>query len=461
MEVLTSVMEFLWGIPLMILMVGIGFYLTCRAGFFQFAHLRYIFRNTFGALFGKNKKSLDGVEGNLPPFHAISTVLSGTVGSGNIAGVASAIASGGPGAVFWMWVISFFGMITKMVEVTLAVNFREKEAGGEFHGGPMYYIKKGLGQKWSWLAMIYAIALLILVITDATFVQPNTMASAMNVAFGVPTLVVGIVATLIMVVVCIGGLQKIGQFCGVLVPPMCIIYIVGTLGVVLMNIGQIPEVFALIFRYAFAPAPAMGGFVGSTVSLAMSRGASRGIFSNEAGMGTATTVHATAKTDHPIRQGMWGVMEVFIDTIIICNLTAFSILLSGAWTGNAAGELLTGAPLTFAAFETVWGKAGVIIACISVALFCFSSTLGWFVEFRTAVVYIFGEKSFKYLRWFYFVPPIIGAIMEIETIWTMADMATGFLVVPNMIALTLLSPVFIKLFREFKEKNPWTRKAAS
>jgi AGCS family alanine or glycine:cation symporter len=327
----------------------------------------------------------------------------------------------------------------------------------------MYYIKKGLGQKWSWLAMLYAIALLILVITDATFVQPNTMASAMNVAFGVPTLLVGIVAALIMVVVCIGGLQKIGRFCGWLVPPMCIIYIIGTVGVVLMHIGQIPEIFVLIFRCAFAPAPAMGGFVGSTVSMAMSRGASRGIFSNEAGMGTATTVHATAKTDHPIRQGMWGVMEVFIDTIIICNLTAFSILLSGAWTGavNEAGELLTGAPLTFAAFETVWGRAGVIIACISVALFCFSSTLGWFVEFRTAVIYIFGEKSFKFLRWFYFVPPIIGAIMEIETIWTMADMATGFLVIPNMIALALLSPVFIKLFREFKEKHPWGRKAAS
>ncbi|MDR1932097.1 MAG: sodium:alanine symporter family protein [Spirochaetales bacterium] len=451
MEFLTSAMEFLWGIPLMILMVGIGLFLTIRSGFFQFTHLRYIFRNTIGTMFGKHKKSLDGLEGNMTPFQAISAVLSGTVGSGNIAGVASAIAIGGPGSVFWMWVISFFGMLTKMVEVTLAVHFREKEEGGDFHGGPMYYIKKGLGKNWAWLAFIYAIALLILVITDATFVQPNTMASAINSTFGTPTLAVGIVAVVIMILVCVGGLGRIGRFCGFLAAPMCVIYVIGALGVVLFHLPQIPGMFALIFEYAFAPAPAMGGFVGSTVSMAMSRGASRGIFSNEAGMGTAATVHATAKTEHPVRQGMWGVMEVFIDTIIICNLTAFSILLSGVWTGPGQ---LTGAPLTFAAFETVWGMAGVYIACISVALFCFSSTLGWFVEFRTAVVYIFGEKSFTVLKWFYFVPPVIGAMMEIETIWTMADMATGFLVIPNVIALALLSPVFVKLFRDFKEKNP-------
>jgi AGCS family alanine or glycine:cation symporter len=347
-------------------------------------------------------------------------------------------------------------MLTKMVEVTLAVHFREKEEGGDFHGGPMYYIKKGLGKNWSWLAFIYAIALLILVITDATFVQPNTMATAINATFGLPALAVGIVAVIVMILVCIGGLGRIGRFCGWLAAPMCIIYIIGAMGVVLFNISQIPDIFTLIFRYAFAPAPALGGFVGATVSMAMSRGASRGIFSNEAGMGTATTVHATAKTDHPVRQGMWGVVEVFIDTIIVCNLTAFSILLSGAWTGTGQ---LTGAPLTFAAFETVWGRAGVYIACLSVALFCFSSTLGWFVEFRTAVVYIFGVKSFKFLRWLYFVPPIIGAMMEIEVVWTMADMAIGFLVIPNMIALVLLSPVFIKLFREYKEKNPFSFKA--
>jgi AGCS family alanine or glycine:cation symporter len=373
------------------------------------------------------------------------------VGSGNIAGVASAIAIGGPGSVFWMWVISFFGMLSKMVEVTLAVHFREKEEGGDFHGGPMYYIKKGLGKNWSWLAFIYAIALLILVITDATFVQPNTMATAIEATFGTPTWITGTVAAVLILVITLGGLTRIGAFCGLLVPPMCIIYIIGALGVVIANITKVPEAFGLIFRYAFAPAPAMGGFVGSTISMAMSRGASRGIFSNEAGMGTATTVHATAKTDHPIRQGMWGVVEVFIDTIIVCNLTAFSILVSGVWTGP---EALTGAPLTFAAFETVWGTAGMWIVCVSVALFCFSSTLGFFVEFRTAVVYIFGEKAFKILKFIYFIPPIIGAIAEIEVIWTMADMATGFLVIPNIIALALLTPVFLKLFKEFREKNP-------
>jgi AGCS family alanine or glycine:cation symporter len=233
---------------------------------------------------------------------------------------------------------------------------------------------------------------------------------------------------------------------------MCIVYIIGALGVVIANITKIPEAFALIIRYAFAPAPVIGGFTGSTVSMAMSRGASRGIFSNEAGLGTATTVHATAKTDHPARQGMWGIVEVFIDTIIICNLTAFAILASGLWTGDAQ---LTGAPLTFAAFQSVWGNVGVIIVCISVALFCFSSTLGFFVEFRTAMVYIFGEKAFRYLRFIYFIPPIIGAVMEIEVIWTMADMATGFLVIPNLIALVFLSPTFIKIFKDFKAKHPF------
>jgi AGCS family alanine or glycine:cation symporter len=455
METLLGVIEFLWGTPLMILMVGVGLFLTIRAGFFQFLHPKYIYRNTIGTLLGKHKKDMSGAEGSMTSFQAISTVLSGTVGAGNIAGVAAAIAIGGPGAVFWMWVIALFGMITKMVEVTLAVNFREREAGGDFHGGPMYYIKKGLGKKWNILAFIYAIALLILVITDATFVQPNTMASAINSSFGVPTWIIGILIAVVVLVVTMGGLSSVGKFCGFLATPMCILYIIGGLVVVLFHIPQIPAMLGQIFGYAFAPAPAIGGFTGATMSMAMSRGASRGIFSNEAGMGTATTVHATAKVDHPIRQGMWGVVEVFIDTIIVCNLTAFSILLSGAYTNP---EKLTGAPLTFAAFESVWGMPGVWIATICVALFCFSGTLGWFVEFRTAAVYIFGEKAFKYLRFIYFIPPVIGAMMEIESIWIMADMATGFLVIPNMLALALLSPVFVKLFKEFTAKNPIKQK---
>jgi AGCS family alanine or glycine:cation symporter len=455
METLLGVIEFLWGTPLMILMVGVGLFLTIRAGFFQFLHPKYIYRNTIGTLLGKHKKDMSGAEGSMTSFQAISTVLSGTVGAGNIAGVASAIAIGGPGAVFWMWVIAFFGMITKMVEVTLAVNFREKEASGDFHGGPMYYIKKGLGKNWNILAFIYAIALLILVMTDATFVQPNTMASAINSSFGVPTWIIGVLIAVIVLAVTMGGLSSVGKFCGFLAAPMCALYIIGGLVVVLFHIPQIPAMLGQIFGYAFAPAPAIGGFTGATMSMAMSRGASRGIFSNEAGMGTATTVHATAKVDHPVRQGMWGVVEVFIDTIIVCNLTAFSILLSGAYT-NA--EQLTGAPLTFAAFESVWGMPGVWIATVCVALFCFSGTLGWFVEFRTAALYIFGEKIFKYLKFIYFVPPIIGAMMEIESIWLMADLATGFLVVPNMLALALLSPIFVKLLKEYTAKHPIKQK---
>ncbi|GAA0180195.1 amino acid carrier protein [Clostridium sediminicola] len=447
-EKLVAVTEFLWGTPLMILTVGVGFFLTYKIGFFQFTHIRYIFQKTIGTMFGKNTKKIEG-KGKLSPFQALSTVLAGTVGSGNIAGVASAIAIGGPGSVFWMWVISLFGMVTKMTEVTLAVHYRKKGENGDYYGGPMHYIKDGLGSKWKTLASVYAIALLILVVTDATFIQPNTMATAVQDVFGIPLIITGVVSVLIsMIIIVGGGVKRIGEFCSILVPPMCIIYIIAALGVAVVNINQLPEVFALIFKYAFAPSPAVGGFVGSTIMMAMSRGASRGIFSNEAGLGTASTVHATAITDHPIRQGMWGVIEVFVDTGIICNLTAFAILSSGEWSSG-----VTGAPLTFAAFRTVWGDLGLILVCIAVVLFTYSSTLGFFVEYKASINYLFGEKAEKVLKWFYFVPPIIAVIMPIEVVWTMADMACGFLMIPNLIALVALSGVFAKLFKDFLQKD--------
>lgn len=335
-----------------------------------------------------------------------------------------------------------------MTEVTLSVHFRKKGKNGDYYGGPMHYINDGLGAKWKPIATLYAIALLMLVVTDATFVQPNTMATAIQDVFGVPLIVTGIVTVGISMIVIIGGVKRIGEFCSLLVPPMITLYIICALGVIVVNYNKIPEVFGLIFKYAFAPAPAIGGFTGSTIMMAMSRGASRGIFSNEAGMGTAATVHATAVTDHPIRQGMWGIVEVFIDTIIICNLTAFSILTSGVWSN---GE--TGAVLTFTAFRTTWGNFAMALVCIAVVLFTYSSYLGFFIEYKTSINYIFGEKAEKILQWFYFIPPLISVIMPIEAIWTMADMATGFLVVPNMIAIVALSETFIKLFKEFLKKE--------
>jgi AGCS family alanine or glycine:cation symporter len=294
--------DFLWGTPLMLLMVGVGLYLTIRSGFFQIFGIGTWMKHTLGEVFTK-KANEHGGEGELKPYQALSTVLAGTVGSGNIAGVAAAIAIGGPGAVFWMWLIAIVGMMTKMTEVTLAVAYRKKSPSGEFYGGPMHYMRAGLGKAGGIMAGFYAVALFIEVMADACFVQPNTLASCVNDVFGVPLLISGIiVAGLSVIVVLSGGIKKIGDFCGKMVPPMIIIYIVGCLVVICANIGQVPAAFGMIFTYAFAPAPAAGGFVGSTISLAMARGASRGIFSNEAGMGTATTcTPRRRRTTPPIR----------------------------------------------------------------------------------------------------------------------------------------------------------------
>ena len=445
---LVSITEFLWGTPLMILMVGVGLYLTIGTGFFQIRRFGTVLKKTIGEVFQKENESTRG-EGQLKPYQALSTVLAGTVGSGNIAGVAAAIAIGGPGAVFWMWVIALVGMMTKMAEVSLSVAYRKKGANGEYYGGPMHYIREGLGGGLGkFLGGFYAVALFVLVVTDACFVQTNTLATSAQETFGLPLLVSGIVLVAISIfIIVLGGVERIGDVCGKIVPPMCILYIIGSLGVILVNIGNVPGARKMIFQYAFAPMPAVGGFAGSTMALAMGRGASRGIFSNEAGEGTAATVHATAQTDHPIHQGMYGVLEVFIDTIIICTLTALSIITSGVWSSGS-----TGAVLTLEAFRTVWGKWGTYILCIAIILFTYSSYLGFFVEYRTSTEYLFGEKAIKYLQWFFFVPPIIAVTMPIEAIWSLADMAVGFIVIPNMLAILLLSKKFFQLFHEYMDK---------
>ncbi len=443
-----EVTEFLWGTPLMILMVGVGLYLTVGTGIFQLTGIGRWWKKTIGEIFGKNrKKSADG-NGELTPFQTLSTVLAGTVGSGNIAGVAAAIAIGGPGAVFWMWIIAIVGMMTKMAEVTLSVAFRKQDGNGEFFGGPMHYMKQGLGKAGLVLAGIYAVALFIEVCTDACFVQVNTLATCVNDVFGVPMLVSGIVVVVSsFILVQTGGVRTIGRFCEKMVPSMIVIYLIACIGVVICNISKVPEAFGLIFKYAFAPAPAIGGFAGSTLSLAMARGASRGIFSNEAGMGTAATVHATAKTDHPAHQGMYGILEVFV-TIIICTLTALTVICSGVWCNGS-----TGVELTFDGFELVWGRIGIIVLSIAVFLFTYSSYIGFFVEFRTCVEYLFGKKALKWIKYLFFILPILAVTLEVEQVWDLADIAVGFIVVPNMIALAALSPKFFKLFREYTQKK--------
>lgn len=450
-EMIVNATDFLWGTPLMILMVGTGLLLSVRTGFFQIRGFGTVCKKTFGELFNKSKSKTTN-EGNLSSFQALTTVLAGTVGSGNIAGVAAAIAIGGPGAVFWMWIIALVGMMTKMAEVTLAVKYRKKGENGEFYGGPMHYMRKGMGKAGGILGGIYVVALLVEVITDACFVQTNTLATSAQDVFGIPLIVSGIVLVgLSILIIMTGGIRKIGNVCEKLIPPMVIVFIVGALVVIISNIGNVPAAFAMIFKYAFSPAPAVGGFAGSTISLAVGRGASRGIFSSETGMGTATTVHATAQTDHPIHQGMYGVIEVFIDTIIVCTLTALSIIASGVWCNGH-----TGVVLTFDAFRSVWGQFGIIILCVSVILFTYSSYLGFFIEFRTCIEYIFGEKSVKYLQWFFFIPPILAVTMEVEAIWSLADIAVGFIVIPNLIALIAMNGKFVELFKEYTRKKKVT-----
>jgi AGCS family alanine or glycine:cation symporter len=446
-EKIYNVFDFLWGYPMLFLLVFGGIYYTIRTRFFQVRGLPLVFKKTLGEMFKKDTGKNN--EGSMTPLQAISTVLAGTVGSGNIAGVAAAIAIGGPGALFWMWVTAIFGMLTKLAEVSLAVKYREKGPDGEYYGGPMYYIKKGLGKSWHWLAPVFSVALLLLTLCDAAFVQVNTAATALDDVFGVPMIVTGVSIAVVSLIICLGGIKRVGEACSAIVPPMCLLYILGCLFVIFAHIDHVGYAFDLVFKYAFAPAPVVGGFAGAGIKLAMTKGGFRGIFSNEAGEGTAATVHATAKTDHPIHQGLYGVLEVFIDTIIICTLTGIAIL-SGGEEIWASGE--TGIYLTFLAFRQSFGNIGMWVAGIAVFLFCYSSYLGYFVEFRTSLKYVFGDKISKWARWLFFIPPVISCTLPVSQIWDMADMVVGFIFIPNMIALLLLSPQVVKMLKEYEVK---------
>ncbi len=340
------------------LVIGVGLYFSFSLKFFQLTHLRFIFSNTLGTLFGRNKQDTTGEmdeKHSLKSIEVAATVLSGTLGAGSIAGVATAIAVGGPGAVFWMWIIAFLGMMTKMVEVTLALRFRVRGKNGEYYGGPMYYIKNGLCNKWTWLASIYAIALLILVTTDDCFVQTNTMASVLKQVFDFPVMWTGWGIVLVGILVLFNGIKALGIFCTYALPPIALCYLVGTGYVIVENASVIPTVFMNIVHYAFSPAPAVGGFMGATIIMAMSKGVSRGIFTNEAGMGISATIHSTANVDYPFRQGMWGAVEVFVVSMITCNFTAFAVITSGTW----CSAKFEGIGIAFAALGTIWPPVAV------------------------------------------------------------------------------------------------------
>jgi len=427
-----------WGPYMLVLLVGTGVYFTIRTNFMSIAKLGYILKSTLLKMFSKEKKG----EGEVTAFQAVATALAATVGTGNVAGVATAIAIGGPGAVFWMWMSAVFGMTTKFAEVVLAVHFREKTPDGRFVGGPMYYLTKGAKAKW--LAVVFAVFGAFAAFGIGNMVQANSCAAALEASFGVNKLVTGIVLAAITALVIIGGIKRIGQVTERFVPIMAAFYIIGGVIVIVANIGQLPHAFALIFGQAFTGTAAVGGFAGSTVMLAATKGVARGVFSNEAGLGSAPIAHAAATTDHPVRQGLWGVFEVFMDTIVICSITALSIVMTGVWdTGK------TGAELTTMAFNNVLPGVGTYIVTIGLLLFAYSTILGWEYYGERCAEFLFGPKVnmiYKVL-WIPFV--VIGSIGGLNFLWDLADTLNGLMAIPNLIGLLICSPIVLKLTKEF------------
>lgn len=443
MELNGTINGFVWGPPMLFLLVGTGIYLSFRTNFFSILKLGYVLKNTFLKMFSKDVQG----EGEITPFQAVATALAATVGTGNVAGVATAIALGGPGAIFWMWVSAIFGMTTKFGEVVLAVKYREKTDDGRFVGGPMYYIQNGL--KWKWLAIIFSIFGALAAFGIGNMVQSNSVAASLQETFSVPPLATGIVLAVLTALVILGGIKRIGAVTEKLVPFMAAIYILGAIFIIILNGSHIPEAFGLIFKHAFTPAAASGGFVGATIATAMRRGISRGVFSNEAGLGSAPIAHAAATTDHPVRQGLWGVFEVFMDTIVICTLTAMAIMVSGLWDSG-----VTGAALTTQAFNEAIPGGGYIVS-IGIMLFAFSTILGWSYYGERCAEYLLGKKAILPYRILWIPMVVVGSIGGLEFLWDLSDTLNGLMAIPNLIGVLLLSGTVISLTKEFfaKEKS--------
>lgn len=429
---------FVWGWPMIILLVGTGVLLSVLTGF---AQVRYLGRALTEVL-GKLTQKSTG-EGSVSPFQAVSTALASTVGVGNIAGVATAIGIGGPGALFWLWVSGFFGMCTKYAEIAIALHYREKDATGTMRGGAMYILKNGLGLPW--LGGVFALLTALAAFGIGNMVQANSVAGALNASFGISPSVTGIGMVILTAIVIIGGIKRIGQFTEYMVPFMALLYLGGGLTIIAMHLGDIPRVLGLVFDGAFSGTAAAGGFAGSTIMMAMRYGIARGLFSNEAGLGSAPMVHAAAVTDHPIRQAMYGIFEVFVDTILICTTTGFVILLTNTWDQG-----LSGAALSAKAFETgLPGTWGSLIVTTGVMLFAYSTVVGWSYYGETGVVYLFGTKAAVPYRILWLVFIYLGAIGSLHLVWDVADTLNGLMAIPNLIAILMSIPLLLKLQKEF------------
>ena len=438
---------FIWGVPAMICIIGVGLLLSVRTRFIQIRKFGVAMKNTVGKIFDKTQAK----DGSMSPFQAVCTALAGTVGTGNIAGVAGAIALGGPGAIFWMWCSAFLGMCTKFSEVTLAIHFREKNSNGEYVGGPMYYIKNGLSKKWYFLAVLYAVFGVLTVFGTGNATQVNTIVASINSALmsfhiidgtnDKANLIFGIFIAALVAMVLLGGIKRIGQVTEKLVPFMAVLYVILALGVIIMNIEHVPAVFGEIFSGAFSPRAATGGVIGS-MFLSMKKGVSRGIFSNEAGLGTGSIAHACADTDNAVHQGMFGIFEVFMDTIIICTLTGLVILLAapGITYGQAAG-----AELTISCFTSTYGSWVSIFTAVAMCCFAFSTIIGWGLYGSRCIEFLGGEKLVRPFLVIYSFVSIVGATINLGLLWDIADTFNGLMAVPNLIALLMLSGQVKKL----------------
>ncbi|MBQ8877119.1 MAG: sodium:alanine symporter family protein [Lachnospiraceae bacterium] len=447
----TAINNFIWGVPAMICIIGVGLYLSVRMKFIQIRKFPMAMKQTIGKVFEKKEAS----HGAMTPFQAVCTALSATVGTGNIAGVAGAIAIGGPGAVFWMWISAFLGMCTKFSEVTLAVHYREKNEKGELVGGPMYYIKNGLSKKWHFLAVLFALFGVFTVFGTGNATQVNTITAAINSALlnyniisqdtvSTSNWIIGVIIVILVGSVLLGGVKRIGKVAEKLVPFMAILYIGLAIGVVILNMGRVPEVLYSIVYGAFHPAAITGGVVGSFFT-SMTKGVSRGIFSNEAGLGTGSIAHACADTGKPVQQGFFGIFEVFADTIIICTLTAMVILCSGVPV--AYGEA-AGAELTILGFTSTYGNWVSVFTAVAMCCFAFSTIIGWGLYGARCIEFLFSAKVVKPFMVAYSLVAMLGATVDLGLVWSISDTCNGLMAIPNLIGVFLLSGTVFKLVKE-------------
>ncbi|MCG8536606.1 MAG: sodium:alanine symporter family protein [Pseudomonadales bacterium] len=428
----------LWGAPMLIALSITGLYLTVGLRAISIRKIPYAFR----VLIKKEPGA-----GDISPFNALMTAMSATVGTGNIAGVATAVAAGGPGALFWMWCIALVGMATKYSEAVLAVQFREKDDRGRYVGGPMYYIKNGLGANWAWLGMLFAIFGMLAGFGIGNTVQSNSVAKALEGAYDIDGRITGAILAILAALVLIGGIERIGKVAGKLVPTMALLYVVTGLVFVLLNIEDVPDALAVIVDSAFNGHAAVGGFAGATVMAAIRFGVARGVFSNEAGLGSAPIAHAAAQTNDPVRQGTIAMLGTFIDTLIICTITGLVIVISGTWTQGASG-----AELTRLAYNALSGGYGQHIVAIGISLFAFTTILGWSYYSERCAEYLFGTGIIKPFRLIWIAAIPIGTMVSLDFVWLLADVLNALMAIPNLIALIALSPLIFKLTKNYFQK---------